>query len=278
MLRALLYSLFAALVCLPSLTAQTIAPAKPAGADTKQPPAITSKAVIVIDALTGRTLFSKNADEKRPVASTQKLLTALLLCEAGNLDRLVTASDYDAQAEPTKIYLKTGLQYSRRELMKALLMKSANDTARCLARAHSGTEAAFAQQMNRRAAVLGMKNSHFMNASGLPAAQYSTARDMALLARAALYQPVIRGIIKQKESSFVHPDGRIIKLTNTNHLIGVDPYCTGMKTGYTDAAGKCLVSSATHKGKYVIVVQLGSTSSKIWGEAKSLLHWGLGIP
>lgn len=277
--------LFSTLICClgavtSSALAQTkaVAPAKAPGAAVKTVPVTTSKAVMVINALTGASIYEKNADEKRAVASTQKLMTALLICESGNLDRMATAGDYDAQAEPTKIYLKSGGQYPRRELLKALLMKSANDTARCLARAQAGTEDAFAVLMNKRAAQLGMTNSRFLNASGLPAAQYSTARDMSLLARAALYQPVIRGIVGTAKSTFSHPDGRTVALQSTNHLLGVDPYCTGMKTGYTDAAGKCLICSGVHKGKAVIIVLLGSTSSKIWDEAKSLLHWGLGVP
>jgi serine-type D-Ala-D-Ala carboxypeptidase (penicillin-binding protein 5/6) len=256
----------------------TVAPAKEVGTVVKTPPNVTAKSVIVINGLTGQPLFSKNSDEKRAVASTQKLMTALLICEAGNLDRLATANEFDAAADPTKIYLKPGLQYPRRDLLRALLMKSANDTARCLAHNQAGTEPEFAKLMNRRAKTLGMINSHFENASGLPAPQYSTARDMSLLARAAYHQPVIRGIISTAASTFSHPDGRTLKIHSTNHLLGVDPYCNGMKTGFTDAAGKCLICSGTHKGRTVIIVLLGSSADKIWGEAKSLLHWGLGVP
>ena len=259
------------------LSAQTSAPAVPPASNSKPAPTTTCKAVMVIDILTGKILLQKNAREKRAVASTQKLMTALLLCEAGNLDRQATASDYDEAAEPTKIYLKPGSSYPRREVLKAMLMKSANDCARCLARTHAGTEDAFSKLMNKRALQLGMQDSHFVNASGLPGDQHSTARDMALLARAAYLQPVIRSIVNQAESTFTHADGRVVKLHNTNHLLTTDPYCNGMKTGYTDAAGKCLICSATYKGRTVIAVLLGGSASKIWGEAKSLLHWGLGV-
>ncbi len=212
------------------------------------------------------------------LAQMIELLTALLLCEAGNLDRLCTAAEYDAQAEPTKLFLKPGQQLPRRELLKGMLMKSANDAARCLARNHAGTEPAFAGLMNRRAALLGMKSSIFQNASGLPAEnQHSTARDMALLARAALCQPVIRRTVATREDTFTHADGRKVKLTNTNHLLTQSPYCHGMKTGFTDAAGKCLVSCGTFHGRTVIVVMLGSTLSTVWKESKALLHWALGV-
>lgn len=260
------------------LQAETVAPARSPGTVVKPPPVLVAKSAMLIDALTGQSLFQKNAHDQRAVASTQKLMTALLICEAGKLDRLSTAAQYDEDAEPTKIYLKPGSSYPRRELLKAMLMKSANDCARCLARSHSGSEDAFAKLMNQRAALLGMKNSHFLNASGLPADQHSTAHDMALLARAAMMQPVIRSIVSQAESVFNHADGRVVKLHSTNHLLTLDPYCTGMKTGYTDAAGKCLVCSASYKGRSVIAVLLGSSASKIWDEGKALLHHGLGIP
>ena len=260
------------------VSAQPVATAKPPQDPTKQAPIVTPKAVMVIDVMTGQILFQKNAREKRAVASTQKLLTALLLCEAGNLDRLATAAAYDEEAEPTKIYLKPGADYPRREILKAMLMKSANDCARCLARTHAGSEDAFAVLMNKRAELLGMEDSHFVNASGLPGDQHSTARDMALLARAAYLQPVIRSIVCQAESTFTHADGRVVKLHNTNHLLTSDPYCNGMKTGYTDAAGKCLICSAAYKGRTVIAVLLGGTSAKIWTEGKALLHWALGVP
>ena len=272
------YLILILLTTLSVTSAEVVAPAREVGSVVKPPPVLTTKAVMMIDGITGKPLYAKNADEPRAVASTQKLMTALLICEAGNLDRKATASDYDEAAEPTKIYLKPGDQYARKDLLRALLMKSANDTARCLARNHAGTEDAFAKLMNKRAKTLGMNSTKFLNASGLPAPQHSTARDMSLLARAAYNQPVIRGIVSTAQSTFTHPDGRTVKLHNTNHLLGVDPYCNGMKTGFTDAAGKCLICSGTHKGRTVIIVLLGSTSAKIWNEAKALLHWGLGVP
>jgi D-alanyl-D-alanine carboxypeptidase (penicillin-binding protein 5/6) len=206
-------------------------------------------------------------------------MTALLLCEAGNLDRAVTVEAYDAAAEPTKLFIKPGEKYIRRNLLQAMLIKSANDCARCLARSHAGTESSFAVLMNKRAAMLGMRNSVFKNASGLPAeGQHSTARDMSLLARAALNQPVINQFVRLKEAAFTHADGRVKKLENTNHLLVDSPYCHGMKTGYTDAAGRCLVSCGTFRSRTVIVVVLGASAKSIWKESLGLLHWALGVP
>jgi serine-type D-Ala-D-Ala carboxypeptidase (penicillin-binding protein 5/6) len=237
-----------------------------------------SEAAVLIDAATGRLLFAKNATQERQVASTQKLMTALLICESGDLDRLCTVEEYETKASPTKMFIKTGQQYSRKELLKALLIKSANDCAACLARCHSGSESAFAELMTRRAKQLGMNQSLFKNANGLPAEQHSTAYDMALLARVALQQPVIRDLVATKRAVFNHADGKPRVLDNTNHLLESSPYCHGMKTGYTEAAGKCLVSCASHKGRTVIAVLLGSSLKYIWKESKLLLHAGLGVP
>lgn len=236
-----------------------------------------SAAAVLIDAATGKVLFAKNATQQRQVASTQKLMTALLICESGNLDRICTVEEFETKAPPSKMFIKVGQQYSRRELLKAVLIKSANDCAACLGRSHSGTEEAFGQLMTRRAAQLGMRQSLFKNASGLPAEQHSTAYDMALLARVALHQPVIRDLVATKKAEFNHADGKPRMLQNTNALLDTSPYCHGMKTGFTDAAGKCLVSCASHKGRSVIAVVLGSSSRYIWKESRLLLHGGLGV-
>jgi len=149
--------------------------------------------VMVIDARNGKLLYQKNADVHRPPASTQKLLTALIIASEGNLDREVTAAASDTWAEPVVLGLRPGDTYTRRELLTVLLVHSVNDVARCLARDNAGSVEEFAMKMNRKAAELGMTSSHFVNPNGLPApGQYSTARDMARLAQAAYANPVIR--------------------------------------------------------------------------------------
>ncbi|WP_256199576.1 D-alanyl-D-alanine carboxypeptidase family protein [Verrucomicrobium spinosum] len=125
-------------------------------------------------------LFEKNADRKAPVASTQKLLTALLLTEDGNLDQILTVEPDDTKCAPVRLGIKAGEQYPRRQLLTALLVKSSNDIAQALARDNAGTMDEFVKKMNARAAELGMKDTRFLNPHGLPAdGQYSTARDMA---------------------------------------------------------------------------------------------------
>ena len=144
-------------------------------------PATGAKSVIMIDAHSGQTLYEKNPDEIRAAASTQKLLTALIVAEHGFLDRQVTVEAIDTMAEPVKLNIKPGDTYQRIDLLRALLVKSPNDVARCLARDNAGSIEAFAAVMNQRARELGATHSHFVNPNGLPVPdQYSTcARSFA---------------------------------------------------------------------------------------------------
>jgi serine-type D-Ala-D-Ala carboxypeptidase (penicillin-binding protein 5/6) len=239
-------------------------------------PKTTAASVIVVDANTGKTLYEKNPDQFRAPASTQKLLTALIVAESGFLDRQVTVQPTDTNAEPVKLNIKAGDTYQRIDLLRALLVKSPNDVARCLARDNAGSIEAFAGVMNRRALQLGAVHSHFVNPNGLPVpGQYSTARDLSLIARAAYANPTIRSIVCLPQLVFRFANGRTRELENTNKLLRRLPYCNGMKTGYTDSAGKCLIASGTRPGRDVIVVVLGDTSSRVWRDASALLSWSL---
>jgi serine-type D-Ala-D-Ala carboxypeptidase (penicillin-binding protein 5/6) len=239
-------------------------------------PKTSAASVIVVDANSGRILYEKNADQVRPPASTQKLLTALIVAETGFLDRPVTVQSADAMCDPVKLGIRSGETYQRMDLLRALLVKSPNDVARCLARDNAGSIEAFAQMMNRRALQLGAVHSRFVNPNGLPVpGQYSSARDLAIIARAAYANPTIRSIVCLPQLVFRYANGRTRELENTNKLLRRLPYCNGMKTGYTDAAGKCLIASGTRPGKDVIVVVLGDSSSRVWRDASALLSWGL---
>ena len=243
------------------------------------PPSVVAKRVIVIDASDGRVLVAKNADEKCAVASTQKLMTALLVSEAGSLRDPVVIQSSDTLVEPTKLYLKTGHTYTRGQLLKAILVRSANDASVALARDVAGSVRRFAQLMTLRARSLGMSNSVFLNPHGLTQkGQYSTARDIAKLARQAYQQPSIRSSLAVRKYNFIHNNGKVSKLTNTNRLLKSLPYATGMKTGTTRASGKCLVASGTLHGRTVIAVVLGSTPAAVWKDSESLLRWALESP
>jgi len=239
-------------------------------------PKTSAASVIVVDANTGKILYEKNADQIRPPASTQKLLTALIVAESGFLDRPVTVQPTDTMADPVKLNIKAGDTYQRIDLLRALLVKSPNDVARCLARDNAGSIDAFAEVMNRHAQQLGAVHSHFVNPNGLPVpGQYSSARDLSLIARAAYANSTIRSIVCLPQLVFRYANGRTRELENTNKLFRRLPYCNGMKTGYTDAAGKCLIASGSRAGREVIVVVLGDSSSRVWRDASALLSWGL---
>lgn len=264
----------------------TSAPAKPAAKKkevaepyaaekTGGPPSIRAASCIVLDARSGRVLHEKNADDIRPVASTQKLLTGLIVAEDGGLDDMVTIRPVDTWAEPSMLYIKSGEVYQKYKLLQVLLVKSMNDVARALARDNAGSIDDFAQKMNAKARSLGMVNSNFVNPNGLPASgQHSTARDMSKVAMAAYRNGVIRGIVKTKALTWKYNDGRIKEFHNTNQVLRNYALCNGMKTGYTEASGFCLISSASYDGREVIAVVLGDTK-QIWMDSYRLLNWAL---
>jgi serine-type D-Ala-D-Ala carboxypeptidase (penicillin-binding protein 5/6) len=242
-------------------------------ADAPQTEAISA---IMIDAKSGAVLYMKNPDAHRPVASTQKLLTALILVQDGNLDAANRVIAADCQVEPTKLGFRPGDVYTKRQLLAALLVHSCNDAAVCLARNEAGSLPAFAQRMNSKAFSLGATESHFVNPNGLPVpGQYSTARNMARIAFAAYHEPVLRQYMRLTGFSFTYASGRHRYFEATNRLIGRSPMFTGMKTGFTEASGRCLVSSASYGGHDVILVQLGGTLHFLFDDAQRMLIWGL---
>lgn len=242
------------------------------------PPAVAAQSAIVIDYASGRVLYAKNADTPRAVASTQKLMTALCVLDAG-LNSNVTVEASDGACEPTKLDIKAGETYTRAELLKVLMVKSANDVGRALARDVGGSQDGFAAMMNAKAAQLGMRNSHFCNPHGLTEpGQFSTARDMAIAARTAFRSPVLRQYTSTRSYVFRYANGRVREVENTNKLLKRVPYCNGLKTGTTDAAGRCLVCSGTLNGRTAIVVVLKSNTPNVWKDSEKLLRWALERP
>ncbi|HYF36331.1 MAG TPA: D-alanyl-D-alanine carboxypeptidase family protein [Prosthecobacter sp.] len=239
-------------------------------------PNIRASSWLLLDAHTGKHLASRNAETPRAVASTQKLVTALVVLDAGNLDKPVRVQSSDCHVEPTCLGIKAGEVYTRRQLLYAFLVKSCNDVANVLARDNAGSIPAFAAKMNAKARSLGCTSSNFKNPHGLTVSgQYSTARDMARIAMAAYRSPTIRDAVKRRYYTFQRNNGQTVNLKSTNDLLTRMPECNGMKTGYTVASGRCLISTATRGGRDVILVQLGTRTKYIWDDGKLLMTWGL---
>jgi serine-type D-Ala-D-Ala carboxypeptidase (penicillin-binding protein 5/6) len=241
-----------------------------------QEPSVVAESAAAIDSFSGDFLFLKNEDARQYPASATKILTALLVIEAGNLDQLVTVDESDTKVEPTILDLKPGEQYTRRQLLFGMMLKSANDVARALSRDNAGSVEAFAEKMTLRAAELGATNSHFMNPNGLhDLNHYTTAHDLALIARAAMQQPLFREIVSTVYFTWNSPKGAVYQLRNHNRLLRHFIGCNGVKTGYTRAAQQVLVSSALRDGHEAISVVLHTDKPGIWEDSKALLTYGL---
>ncbi|MGA1539207.1 MAG: D-alanyl-D-alanine carboxypeptidase family protein [Chthoniobacterales bacterium] len=228
---------------------------------------IEAASIHVIDASNGQVLLTKNGSVRREVASLQKLLTAMVVIEAGNLDKPVTITAADANCLPTKLPNAVGGTYTRRQLLEVMLIYSPNDVARALARDNAGSEAAFAAKMTAMARRLGAKNSVFKNSAGFSApGQYSTAEDMARIARAALTNPFMRRAMQTKSVTWRDRNGRAHVFQNSNRLLHRHDDCVGMKVGYTGKAGHCAISVWQGKRR-IIAVTLAGKGKASWLES-----------
>jgi len=237
---------------------------------------LAAQSAALVDSYSGEFLYAKNPDAKEYPASSTKILTALIVIEAGNLDQIVTVAPEDTKVEPSSLDLKPGQQFTRRQLLFGMLLKSANDVAMCLARDNAGSVPAFAEKMNLRAAELGATSSHFVNPHGLhDPNHYTTAHDLVLIARAAMQQPLFRQIVSTIYYTWRTPTGQVEELRNHNRLLRHFAGCNGLKTGYTRPAQQVLVSSALRGGHEVISVVLHTDKPGIWVDSKTLLTYGL---
>lgn len=245
-------------------------------------PDIPAPSAILIDAATGTVLYEKNADERLPPASVTKIMTLLLVMEALDSGRIgwddtVVASETAAAKGGSQIYLEPGEQMSIDEMLKAVVVSSANDCATALAEHIAGSEGAFVDRMNTRALELGMSNTHFVNCTGLDddpdaAEHLTTARDIALMSRALLKHDRIRDYTTIWTDTVRNGE---FGLANTNKLIRFYDGATGLKTGYTSGAGHCLSASACRNGMELIAVVLHCASSTDrFSSAKALLDYG----
>jgi D-alanyl-D-alanine carboxypeptidase (penicillin-binding protein 5/6) len=241
-----------------------------------QEPIVIAESAAAIDSFSGQFLYLKNENARQYPASSTKILTALLVIEAGNLDKPVTIDLADTKVEPSNLDLKPGEVYTRHQLLFGMMLKSANDVAMALARDNAGSVEAFAEKMNKRAAELGATDSHFKNPHGLhDPDHYTTAHDLALIARAAMEQPFFRQVVSTIYYTWKSPTGTVYQLRNHNRLLRHYAGCNGLKTGFTRAAQQVLVSSALRDGHEVISVVLHTNKPGIWDDSKVLLSYGL---
>ena len=239
---------------------------------------LAARGAIVIDALTGASLYEKNADDPQFPASTTKIMTARLIIEEGDLDREVECTLEDSRVGESSLYLKPGQRYTRRQMLYGLMLKSANDVAHALARDNAGTMPAFAEKMTLRAAELGATATRFMNPNGLHNAAHTTCpRDLAVITRAAMQQPLFRELVTTRSYNWVK-ESVVIPLSNHNRLLARFPGCTGVKTGYTNPAMHVLVSAALRDGREVIAVVMHTDKPGIWDDSTILLEYGLTHP
>jgi serine-type D-Ala-D-Ala carboxypeptidase (penicillin-binding protein 5/6) len=240
----------------------------------KENPIVNARAAVLLDEQTGRILFAKNPIAIMEPASTTKIMTAILTIEKADLHKTVLVSKAAASEDGTSMHLKPNERLTLQDLLYGLLLSSGNDAATAIAESVGGTESNFARLMTAKARSLGLRNTQFKNASGLPAyGHYTTAYDLALLTRYALQNTTFARIVQTKVKVIPGAGSdQDFSLINHNKLLWQYPYSTGVKTGYTIRAGGCLVASAQHENTKLIAVVL--KSSTIYNDCKSLFDYG----
>jgi serine-type D-Ala-D-Ala carboxypeptidase (penicillin-binding protein 5/6) len=264
------------LAALAVLMLAAIAGAPPARAAADRPPQVTAPSAILMEASTGEVLYERAPDKRRPIASTTKLMTALLTMERARLSDKATASSYVASPIESKLSLRPGERLSVADLLRGLMLESANDAAVTLAEHVSGSRAAFVRLMNRRARELHLENTHFENPIGLDAPDnYSSAHDLARLAVELRKHSFVRKIAN-RTSATLSTGYRPRTIRNRNTLLGRDRYINGLKTGHTSTAGYVLVGTRTSRGGITLVsVVLGTPSLAARDhDSLALLEWG----
>ena len=237
---------------------------------------LAAKGAIVMDECTGRVLYEKNADEPQYPASTTKIMTALLVIEEGDLDHVVEVTVEDSKVGESGLDLQPGQRFTRREALFGMMLKSANDVAHALGRDNAGSIEAFAEKMTRRAQELGATNTHFMNPHGLHNLQhYTTPRDLAQIARAAMQQPLFRKIVSTQFATWTSGAYGPRELRNHNRMLWMFPGCTGVKTGYTYPSQQVLASAALWECHEAVSVIMHSDKPGIWNDSKLLLTYAL---
>ncbi len=237
-------------------------------------PWVNCRSAVLIEVSTGKVLFAKNPNQIMAPASTTKIMTGILSIEKGDLTKKVRVSALAASKSGSSMNLRKNEQLTLKDLLYGLLLSSGNDAATAIAECIAGTESKFARMMTEKARQLGLEHTQFQNASGLPALNhYTTAYDLARIARYAIQNPVFAAIVKTKEAVVPGPTpGKTAKLVNHNKLLWDYPFSTGIKTGYTRKAGRCLVASAEKQDVSLIAVVLKSGS--MYNDSRKLFEYG----
>lgn len=234
-------------------------------------PILSSQSVMAVDLVSGVTLYEKDPNKALLPASTTKIVTALVALDTYELDSVLKVGRVNVEGQ--KMGLVVGEEMKFIDLLNGLLIYSANDAAEVLAQNHPGGRALFIGLMNKKIKDLGLTNTHFTNPVGLDdGAQYSTTRDLVVVSKFAMKNPIFSEIVGTKDKTVTSVDGRIVhKLTNINKLLGVVPGVMGVKTGWTENARENLVTYIEREDKKVMIVVLGSSDR--FGETKELIDW-----
>ena len=237
-----------------------------------------ANSILLKDLTTGAILYAFESDRRLSPASLTKIMTALVILEHGDLDAPATVSREAAAAHKIRLRLRAGQVFRLEDLLKAMLITSANDACLAAAMHVGGTEERFVDLMNEKAVSLGLSNTHFANACGFDAPEhYTTAQDLAALSEIALQHPVFRSFVKE-EREVITPlnTNRSYLLRTTNRLLGRLPGMEGVKTGFTSKAGRCLVAKVSSNGKELLLVLLHAP--RRWNTATHLINYGLQAP
>jgi len=236
---------------------------------------VPAHSVLLKDLKTGRVLYEHQAGKRLSPASLTKIMSALVILESGRLDELATVSKNAARAPKTHLRLRTGEVFRLEDLLKAMLIVSANDACLAAVEHVGGDEPRFVVMMNAKAAELGLADTHFSNGCGFDGPEhYSTAEDLAKLSEIALRNPVFRGLVREERDLIVPISGRRpYLLHNTNRLLGRIPGVEGVKTGFTSKAGRCLIAKVSQNGSDLLIVILNS--NRRWIMAKNLIDYGV---
>jgi D-alanyl-D-alanine carboxypeptidase (penicillin-binding protein 5/6) len=260
-----------------AVVALTAAPAAAPAAAAPPKPKITAETAVVIDARTGETLYARRANRRHAIASTTKIVTALVARDGADLSDVFTASDYKPAAIESQLGLKHGEKLTLHDLLEAMMLPSANDAAITIAEGVSGSRSSFVESMNNKARQLGLKDTSFANPIGLDDPDnYSTAHDLAMAARVLLRDPALAKIVDSPRAR-LHSGAKPRTVVNRNRLVAQYPFVDGVKTGHTRLAGYVLVGAATRGGVQVVSVVTGEPGESARdADSLALLEYGLG--